>query len=219
MQSCRTSSTPPGTTSPQPQGFTPVIDWFTTFPFQESLSGLSTQLTFPRTLPIPIFMFLDSWPIFPVCNRDLEASSFKGNVSVREDSFYPDKETYRILICSTKGLFFIGSCIFMCININILWQRIHRDYLHPINTFYASHLILSIVQCTVVICIQSLFGAFTVCYKIKRLSVCMTVCLSSSCLTQMLHHWWPETVSWGSQSLDRNLRRGNDFTCWEKTRR
>lgn len=99
--------TPPSTTSPQLQGFTPVIDWFTTFPFQESLSGLSTQLTFPRTLPIPIFMFLDSWPIFPVCNRDLEASSFKGNVSVREDSFYPGKETYRILICITRGLFLL----------------------------------------------------------------------------------------------------------------
>lgn len=105
--------TPPATTSPQPQGFTPVIDWFTTFPFQESLSGLSTQLTFPRTLPIPIFMFLDSWPIFPVCNRDLEASSFKGNVSVKEDSFYPDKETYKILICSTKGLFLLDLA-FLC---------------------------------------------------------------------------------------------------------
>ena len=63
--------TPPITTSAPPQGFTLLIDWLTPFPFQESLSGLSTQLTFPRTLPIPISMILDSQPVFPVYNLDL----------------------------------------------------------------------------------------------------------------------------------------------------
>lgn len=61
-------------------------------PLQESLSSSSPQLIFPRTQPIPVSMIQDSWPIFPLCIMDLcihPASSFKGNMSVREGSFYP----------------------------------------------------------------------------------------------------------------------------------
>lgn len=51
-------------------------------------AGLSTQLTFPRTLPIPISMILKSWPIFPQCSAgslrspslQLQREGSKGNI-------------------------------------------------------------------------------------------------------------------------------------------
>lgn len=64
IKSYNSTYTNPFRTTPA-QGFTLPIDWLGSFTFQESLGGISTQLTFPRTLPIPILMILDSWPIFP----------------------------------------------------------------------------------------------------------------------------------------------------------
>lgn len=87
-------------------------------------------------------MFLDSWPMFPLRNPNLEASSFKGNVLVREDSFYPGKETHRILIHSTGGLFLLVLALLCALSISCdraRWSFMLSLYLFLWLTSYFKH--------------------------------------------------------------------------------